>query len=282
MSLRPLKEATGNWTPAVDAHGEPLMAIAAAWPRIVGPDVAANSRPLEISGDTLLVLTRSSAWSQQLSFLSERIVAAVHEFATRASIVKVRFRVGRINTATPRHIARSKRSARAQAVESRPQGETLEEVLESFRAGVTAAQRAKAGSGWKECRRCGVPFASRKTICVRCEAEAADATTRAVARLLFEAPWLRYAGVASIVPGLETSDYEAIRLRVLNRWWEILYRAQRAGRISASGRERLIASSYVVLKSGLDPEAITPAVVRNLLGDALHDIIYGKVNSIYS
>ena len=34
-------------------------------------------------------------------------------------------------------------------------------------------------------------------------------------------------------------------------------------------RERQIASSYVLLQSGLEPDRITPAVVRNLLGDEL-------------
>ena len=66
-----------------------------------------------------------------------------------------------------------------------------------------------------------------------------------------------------------------IRNRLLSRWWETLARARASKRLSRDGRERTIASSYVVLKSKLPPEAIDPATVRNVLGDELHDVMYG-------
>jgi hypothetical protein len=92
---------------------------------------------------------------------------------------------------------------------------------------------------------------------------------------LFEAPWLGYQGVAAQVEGLARDEYERIRKQLLARWWDTLVRAGRAGRLSRDGRERLIAGSYVVLKSGVSPEKIVPATVRNLLGDAIHELIYG-------
>ena len=97
----------------------------------------------------------------------------------------------------------------------------------------------------------------------------------AVARLLFEAPWLGYAGTASLVDGLLREEYETIRSRVLSRWWRTLDRARAAKRLSRDGRERLIASSYVLLDTRLPPENVFPATVRNVLGDELHDLIYG-------
>jgi hypothetical protein len=53
-------------------------------------------------------------------------------------------------------------------------------------------------------------------------------------------------------------------------------RARAAKRLSRDGRERLVASSYVLLKSKIRPEEIIPATVRNILGDELHDLIYAS------
>ena len=69
---------------------------------------------------------------------------------------------------------------------------------------------------------------------------------------------------------------EGIRHRLLVRWWDRLSRARLAGKLSRDGSERLIASSYVLLKSELAPERIGPATVRNVLGDELHELIYGS------
>jgi len=55
----------------------------------------------------------------------------------------------------------------------------------------------------------------------------------------------------------------------------VLERARQAQRFSKDGIERTIASSYVVLKSELPPDEIRPATVRNVLGDELHDFLFG-------
>ena len=97
-----------------------------------------------------------------------------------------------------------------------------------------------------------------------------------VPHMLFAAPWLGYAGTAALVSGLQLEEYERIRAQLLTHWWEMLVRARAAKRLSRDGRERLVASSYVLLKSGISPEEIIPAAVRNILGDELHDLIYAS------
>lgn len=92
---------------------------------------------------------------------------------------------------------------------------------------------------------------------------------------MFEAPWLGYTGTAELVDGLTPAEYDATRNRLLSRWWEALTRAREAKRLSRDGRERTIASSYVVLKSKLPPEAIDPATLRNVLGDELNELLFG-------
>ncbi len=259
-------------SPATD----PLMLLAAAWPEIVGENNALNSHPSNVAGTALQVTTRSSVWSQQLSFLSEEILAKVRARLPRSGIEQLRFRVGKL-PARPGSRPRPTRSGpgHAPAKRERTEAGSLEEALERFRAGVDAAQRAKRDAGWKECVGCNALIAPTAGLrCVSCQTALDDERTRQVARLLFEAPWLGYAGTAKLVERLSQDEYETIRRRLLARWWELLSRANAAKRLSRDRRERLIASSYVILKSGLPPERLVPATVRNVLGDELHDLLY--------
>jgi hypothetical protein len=279
--LKRLAEALGAWTPQEGARRplDPQVLLAAGWGEIVGEDVARNTHPMRILDGTLLVTTRSNAWSQQLSFLAEKIVAAVRARFPQTSVVRLRFRVGQLPAAsgtrsvTAPHgpVAAPRPSARRSDA---PTANALEAV-ERFRRGVDAHQRAKRDAGWKECSGCGALVEPRTVaLCVSCANTRAQRQGAAAARLLFEAPWLGYAGTAQLVDGLTLQDYESIRRRLLSRWWETLTRARASGRLSRDGRERAIASSYVVLKSGLAPETIDPATLRNVLGDELNALIY--------
>jgi hypothetical protein len=278
--LRPLNEALGEWTPQERTRWQqdPLVLLAAGWSEIVGAGVARNSHPTRILDGALLVTTRSSAWSQQLSFLSERIVAAVRARFPQTSVERLRFRVGKLPTPSrpPRTIER-RETVEPRSGLTRPPPATAAEAVARFRRGVDERERAKRGAGWKECEGCGALIAPRAgaTLCVTCANARAEKRTAAAARLLFEAPWLGYAGTAELVDGLTLQDYTSIRTRLLSRWWEALARARVSKRLSRDGRERLIASSYVVLKSQLPPEAIDPATMRNVLGDELNELIYG-------
>lgn len=153
-------------------------------------------------------------------------------------------------------------------------------ALERFHADVTAAQRAKQRAGWKECERCGVSIPPAAVLlCTPCRNAKSQERDAHVARLLFEAPWLGYAGIAELVGNLSADEYEAMRLRLLKRWRDVLERVRQSGGAHLTTRDRMIASSYVLLKSRLDPERIAPAVVRDLLGDELHGILYGNENT---
>ena len=70
-----------------------LDELASRWMEIVGPQMAQHARPVAIQGTTLIVATRSSAWSQQLGFLlEERILGEVK--AAGGDIARIRSRVG--------------------------------------------------------------------------------------------------------------------------------------------------------------------------------------------
>ena len=49
------------------------------WPRIVGEESAAASKPVDLSGGTLTIQCRSTAWATQLRILSDQILARIQE-----------------------------------------------------------------------------------------------------------------------------------------------------------------------------------------------------------
>jgi hypothetical protein len=217
---------------------------------------------------------RSSAWSHQLSLLAETILKAVRARLGAVRVAQLRFRVGRIaaQTAAPNPRRRHGTSSSA----PRDDSATTQDALARLRRDVDGARRAKQAAGWKECSGCGALVApDEEALCIVCANARAAERAGETARLLFEAPWLGYAGTSALVSGLSLEEYEAIRARLLAAWWETLSRARAAKRLSSDGRERSIASSYVLLRSKLPPEEIVPATVRNALGDELHDLIYG-------
>jgi hypothetical protein len=273
-----LSSALDAWSPSdgqPSAAADPVVLLGAVWPEIVGEKVAQHSHPVQVAGETLIVATRSSAWSEQLSFLCEPVLAAIRARLPSAGIQKLRFRVG----FTPRKgIQTSGKRVSTNGWKSRARraaSGSAAEALARFRTAVEAARRAKAARGWKECPGCSAPIPPGGSFCVPCAHARADERERLVSRLLFEAPWLGYPGIAALVEEVAPEEYEAIRRRLLTRWWERLVRAARTGQMSRDRSERSIASSYVLLKSGLAPERVNAAVLRNVLGDDLHDLVYG-------
>jgi hypothetical protein len=276
--VKRLGEALEAWVPGSGTWcaSDPVVLLGAAWPELVGEDVARNSHPIRLTGTVLTIVTHSSAWSQQLSLLSERILAAIEARLPSAGIAELRFRVGRIPAPRAVPAGRSPRRGPAPARALRVRAATAGEALARFKESVTERQRAKRAAGWKECRGCEALIAPDGAVfCAACARAQAEDRATATARLLFEAPWLGYRGTAALVEGLTPPEYDAIRRRLLTAWWRVLDGARKAQTLSRGGRERAIASSYVVLKSELPPDDIQPAMVRNVLGDELHELLYG-------
>jgi hypothetical protein len=272
-----LSEALGAWKPSERGPADPVVLLGAAWSEIVGDENARNSHPAQLSADTLVVTTASSVWSAQLSYLSEQMLDAVRARLPRAAIAKVRFRVGKLPSPSSQ-----KRRTRviedvAGAPDEREPAADAREALGRFRASVDTAQRAKRERGWKECSGCNALIApATGPFCTSCGIAREAERERQISRLLFEAPWLGFAGTAKLIEDLRQDEYESIRRRLLQRWWDRLRRVHLSGMLSRDGSERLIASSYVLLKSEFAPERLTPAIVRNVLGDELHELLYEK------
>jgi hypothetical protein len=278
VSLRPLRAAVATWTPGLGVASDPLQAIATAWPAIVGAHVAAHCAPIELTPPVRVIATRSSAWSQQLHFLSPTILAGVRALPLGAQVARLTFRSGGWRKAAQRRdasVPAARTLARGTPAASPPAADAAE-ALGRLRERFALRLRAR---GEATCERCGTGLgeAPPRSTCAPCAGKDAADRTLAAERLLYLCPWFEPDAVREHVPGLAAGEVERIRRRLLQRWWVVLERARRAGRLSRSGRERGIASSYVLLESRLPPDRITPAVVRNLLGPELERLLWPSV-----
>jgi hypothetical protein len=269
MKLRPLAAVVGTWHPAEVSAADPVSTLAAEWVRIVGERVAQHSSPLSLSEGTLVVGTRSSVWSQQLEFLAPQIMASIALLVPEGGVTRLRFRNGAFRRTRPRAIDPV---AVAQRIASGPAPmPALDErdALERVRKRVAETRRRARSS----CGRCGAPT-ENETLCAPCAGGDERARRVELERVYFSAPWLSSDEICALVPGAGRDEIEDVRRNLLQRWWATLERTRRLRRI-LSRRERQIASSYVLLQSGLAPERVTPAVVRNLLGEELEAQLSG-------
>jgi hypothetical protein len=79
-------------TTAKAAPPDPARALAALWPDIAGPDVAANARPVHLSQGRLVVSTSSSVWAHTLSYMESDLKDKVNERLGPGVIDQIIFR----------------------------------------------------------------------------------------------------------------------------------------------------------------------------------------------
>ena len=89
---RLLEDALARLRPTGD---KALLDICHRWEALVGPAIAANTRPVGLKDHLLLVDVASSVWMQQLQFLKAEMIARVNAGLPEAGIEKIRFRVSR-------------------------------------------------------------------------------------------------------------------------------------------------------------------------------------------
>jgi hypothetical protein len=271
--LTKIGEALGGWQPR-SGGGDPLTLIRSAWTGIVGVDVARAAQPVAILNQALVIMTTSSAWSHQLTFLEPQIVRGLRDIAPAAAIVRLRFRVGAFRAAVPGSARRAhgKRTP-GSASSTRPPALTAAEALERFRTVVERTRASHRAKGGGFCQDCAAPIRGR-TRCVPCFNWARAELTAQCQRLLFDAPWLRPEDVLETISGLDAAAYDRIRRDLLRAWWDEMALARKRAELRRPippdrARLRKIASSYVLLETKLDPNRLEmdSPVRRNALGD---------------
>jgi hypothetical protein len=70
--------------------------LLAAWPRVVGPQIAAHTVPREVRAKTLWVVVDSSTWLHELTLLKPLLLEKLIPHAGTAVVRDVRFVIGEI------------------------------------------------------------------------------------------------------------------------------------------------------------------------------------------
>jgi len=64
------------------------------WTRSVPPRILENARPVRLSRGVLLVHVSSSVWANELSYLTDDLLARLREHAPTSRVERIRFKVG--------------------------------------------------------------------------------------------------------------------------------------------------------------------------------------------
>ena len=267
-----LGENIRRWKPLPGKSLTPIDAVRAAWPNIVGVDVAKHCLPSEVRGEMLLVITRSGTWSQQLGFLEANILAEIARLDDDLKISELKFRVGKIAQQISPQRAKIQR---AQTVKRHMTTLQPEVSLEEMVARARMQAEKKHNRRGPRCSRCAVSL-EQGNLCAPCRDREAEARIHTVMRILSEAPWLSDEEIRRSAAHIRESDTATARRRLSTRWKRDLDRLERKKKFSAGEPERAIAVAYVVLMTGVPPDQLSRAITRYTLGPRVDMLLYGE------
>ena len=151
------------------------------WDRVAGPAVAAASRPDRLDRGTLWITVKSSAWSQELSFMRGDLLKQLHREMGKAYPTAIRFQVGTVEATPSQGAQRARASERLERVSLKP---ALNQAIRESVAGCRDLELADAAGkaltrmaqrhrwvldhGGKECPECGAAFAGPGAACPGC------------------------------------------------------------------------------------------------------------------
>lgn len=139
------------------------------WERVAGPTVAAVTHADGITGGILYVLTRSSAWSQELSMLREPLIARINAELETDAVQDIRFQVKPfpIRESQVKHApaARDLTDVEREALHDLTQ---RLETTEAAHIAVLAENQMRRLDANRVCSVCGGPVRPNEDICPFC------------------------------------------------------------------------------------------------------------------
>jgi predicted nucleic acid-binding Zn ribbon protein len=155
------------------------------WPEIVGPQVARASEARKVQGGTLLVVTRSSAWNQELGFQKEAVLRSYKERLGKAFVRDLRCTVGPVRGVAPAHaepppaeVARI-RLSQTEIEQIRRASQTEDpELSQAIRRALTREAQVRQWQlehGARPCPRCGAAYRTSQPLCPACRQDDATA-----------------------------------------------------------------------------------------------------------
>jgi hypothetical protein len=296
--LRSLRTLVAAWKPGgASRTADSAGAIAAAWADVVGPAVAARTRPAGVRNGILTIWTAGSAWSAELSFLEPSILANLQSIVPDAGVTRVRFTVASGRTkrlldgaaARTPQAARSARSLESDAVDDADSvrdaasAQDPAAIVGRLRDRQRSLDTRRARDGWIRCTACASwtpPLTTQELRCVRCAEEERQAADGALARALADAPWQTPREFIATIPGADRAAYERVRRRLLASLEVQLDSARRRlRRGTLEAADRVAAWTYVMLIARKPKRAVPRAVVADVLDEMWADALGLRANA---
>lgn len=139
------------------------------WERVAGPTVAAVTHADGIRGGILYVLTKSSAWSQELSMLREPLIARINAELETEAVQDIRFQVKPFPAAaaesapvTSRELTKPERAALGELAQRL-------EAIDAVHLAALAEKQMRAVDAERSCPSCGGPVRPNEVVCPFCK-----------------------------------------------------------------------------------------------------------------
>jgi predicted nucleic acid-binding Zn ribbon protein len=91
---KPISDSLDRVTKRLGTPGsEVLSAVFRRWEDLVGPDIAAHSKPVSLRGGVLVLMVDQPAWAAQLRYMTADLLAKLGEVAGSVDVNEIHIKV---------------------------------------------------------------------------------------------------------------------------------------------------------------------------------------------
>ncbi len=181
------------------------------WSKIVGHDIAAQSKPAEIEYGILFLTVKNSVWSHHLSMMKIDIIAKINHFIGEALVKDIRFRNYEFDDTVKtiekknegpnlgkflRHVTLEKKEIEQVNQQCELiQDENLRVQLVRLYQKNLKLHKLEKQYDWHPCQKCQVLCPKEQLYCNICERESRHEIEAKIRKILSDVPWARYADI---------------------------------------------------------------------------------------
>ncbi|WP_110954555.1 DUF721 domain-containing protein [Anaerosinus massiliensis] len=186
------------------------------WEEIVGKDIAAQSSPIQIEYDVLLLSVNNSVWCHHLSMMKADIIFKVNQFIGEPFVKDIRFRTQYdknkktalneenedINIGKEiRKIQLDRNEIQcAKKIAQNVSEDKLQMRIQRIYQKHLAFNKFKKAKEWHKCEKCDTLCPRENKYCNACKLAIKKKRHEDIRKILLEVPWVTYAEVNKYVP----------------------------------------------------------------------------------
>ncbi|MEL7568809.1 MAG: DUF721 domain-containing protein [Dehalobacterium sp.] len=254
------------------------------WESVVGEMIIKHASVVEMHRGVLFVHVDHPVWIQHLSFAAQDIKNRLNETIGEKVVKEIRFKAGnRCNEQKIKQdIGKTASRKRALSFEELEKIEAMVKEIGDLEIRKVVASLIRQGkiitlekqeAGWIECSLCGMMIEPKKKKCFYCGLKELESLRRKTRFLLWELPWLSYQEISSHISGLNKDIYDTVRREMIQELWLQIRTAAK----SRNGQKipNAHVQTYVMLRTRMSPEKLTPEIIWQTLGENIANKLLG-------